>query len=145
MPTTSHRIVWFGRLLNSTFGRLGPTFGPGFSILHNQYINHVRKAAREGKAVEVTETEPGLSRSAVPGAGLELRDLERALAKLPDEQRTIILMVGLEGMSYDTVAKIIGIPVGTVRSRLSRGREALRKLMGIVPDERAEEMMRSAA
>ena len=63
--------------------------------------------------------------------GLELRDLDRALAKLPEEQRTVILLVGLEGMPYEKVAEIIGCPVGTIRSRLSRGREALRELMGI--------------
>jgi RNA polymerase sigma-70 factor (ECF subfamily) len=113
-----------------------------FTILHNQYVNDVRKSARHGQTVEIIDTEPALSRSAHQGAGLELRDLDRALAKLPDEQRAVILMVGLEGMAYETVAEIIGVPVGTVRSRLSRGRDALRRLMGIVPDERAEEVMR---
>jgi len=47
------------------------------------------------------------------------------------EQRTVILLVGLEGMRYEAVAEIVGCPVGTIRSRLSRGREALRDLMGI--------------
>jgi RNA polymerase sigma-70 factor (ECF subfamily) len=66
-----------------------------------------------------------------------LRDLDRAVAKLPGEQRAaVILLVGLEGMRYDAVAEIVGAPVGTVRSRLSRGRDALRQLMGIVPDQR---------
>ena len=53
----------------------------------------------------------------------------------------MILLVGLEGLRYEAVAEIIGVPVGTVRSRLSRGREALRRLMGIVPDRRAEAIM----
>ncbi len=53
----------------------------------------------------------------------------------------MILLVGLEGMRYEAVAEIIGVPVGTVRSRLSRGREALRRLMGIVPDRQAEAIM----
>jgi RNA polymerase sigma factor (sigma-70 family) len=60
-----------------------------------------------------------------------LRDLERALAKLPTEQREVILLVGLEGMAYEEVADVLGVPVGTVRSRLSRGRDALRQLMGM--------------
>jgi Sigma-70, region 4 len=67
--------------------------------------------------------------------------INTSIAKLPDEQRTVILLVGLEGMRYEAVAEIIGVPVGTVRSRLSRGREALRRLMGIIPDRQAEAIM----
>jgi RNA polymerase sigma-70 factor (ECF subfamily) len=105
-----------------------------FTILHNQYVNQVRRAVREGAAVSVSDTEPSLTRAADQGRRLELRDLDRALANLPEEQRTVILLVGLEGMRYEAVAEIIGVPVGTVRSRLSRGREALRRLMGIVAE-----------
>ena len=64
-------------------------------------------------------------------AVLELRDLEAAIAKLVPEQRQVILLVGLEGMQYEEVALILGVPVGTVRSRLSRGRDQLRRLMDI--------------
>jgi RNA polymerase sigma-70 factor (ECF subfamily) len=105
-----------------------------FTILHNQYVNQVRRAVREGAAVSVSDTEPSLTRAPDQGKRLELRDLDRALAKLPEEQRTVILLVGLEGMRYEAVAEVIGVPVGTVRSRLSRGREALRRLMGMVGD-----------
>jgi RNA polymerase sigma-70 factor, ECF subfamily len=108
-----------------------------FTIMHNQSVNIVRRSVREGKAVEISDTEPSLSRAPSQLGSLELRDLDRALAKLPYEQRSVILLVGLEGMRYDAVAEIVGVPVGTVRSRLSRGREALRVLMGIIPDERA--------
>ena len=116
-----------------------------FTILHNQYVNQVRRAVREGAAISVSETEPSLTRAAGQGRRLELRDLDRALARLPEEQRTVILLVGLEGMRYETVAEVVGVPVGTVRSRLSRGREALRRLMGIVPDQQAEAIMARAA
>jgi RNA polymerase sigma-70 factor (ECF subfamily) len=112
-----------------------------FTILHNQYVNQVRRAVREGAAVSVSETEPSLTRAADQGKRLDLRDLDRALARLPEEQRTVILLVGLEGMRYEAVAEVIGVPVGTVRSRLSRGREALRRLMGIVSDRQAEIVM----
>ncbi|HXP03801.1 MAG TPA: sigma-70 family RNA polymerase sigma factor [Stellaceae bacterium] len=112
-----------------------------FTILHNQYVNQIRRAVREGAAVTINETEPSLTRVADQGRTLELRDLDRGLARLPEEQRTVILLVGLEGMRYEAVAEIIGVPVGTVRSRLSRGREALRRLMGIVPDRQAEAIM----
>jgi RNA polymerase sigma-70 factor (ECF subfamily) len=60
-----------------------------------------------------------------------LREVDRALAQLPQEHRQVILLVGLEGMSYEDAAAILHIPVGTVRSRLSRGRDALRRLMGM--------------
>jgi RNA polymerase sigma-70 factor (ECF subfamily) len=106
-----------------------------FTILHNQYVNHVRRAVREGAAVGLNESEPLLTRAPQQGKRLELRDLERAIAKLPEEQRSVILLVGLEGMRYEEVAAVLDVPVGTIRSRLSRGREALRRLMGIIPDE----------
>jgi len=62
-------------------------------------------------------------------ACLQLRDLEQAIRLLPEEQRQVILLVGLEGMRYEEVAAVLDIPIGTVRSRLSRGREMLRRLM----------------
>jgi RNA polymerase sigma-70 factor (ECF subfamily) len=101
-----------------------------FTILHNQYVNRVRRSVREGVAVSMSDDEPSFICAANQEKSLELRDLDRALAKLPEEQRTVILLVGLEGMSYEAMAKIVGVPTGTVRSRLSRGREELRRLMG---------------
>ena len=89
-----------------------------FTILHNQYVNQVRRSVREGAAVGLSETEPMLTRAPHQGKRLELRDLERAMAKLPEEQRSVILLVGLEGMRYEEVAEVLGVPVGTIRSRL---------------------------
>lgn len=107
-----------------------------FTILHNQYVNYVRRSVREGAAVGLTDSEPLLTRAPQQGQRLELRDLERAIARLPEEQRSAILLVGLEGMRYEEVAAVLNVPVGTVRSRLSRGREALRKHVGIDPERR---------
>jgi len=73
--------------------------------------------------------------SRVSVVSLELRDLERAIGKLPPEQRQVILLVGLEGMAYEEVAAVLDVPVGTVRSRLSRGRDQLRRLMGVDADD----------
>jgi len=105
-----------------------------FTILHNQYVNHIRRSVREGAAVGLNENEPLLSRAPQQGKRLELRDLERAIAKLPEEQRIVILLVGLEGMRYEEVAAVLDVPVGTIRSRLSRGRENLRRLTGTLPN-----------
>src|SRR3954447_21080012 len=116
-----------------------------FTILHNQYVNQVRRAVREGAAVGLSETEPMLTCAPHQGKRLELRDLQGAMAKLPEEQRSVILLVGLEGMRYEEVAEVLGVPVGTIRSRLSRGRDSLRRLMGIVPDRHAESIMADPA
>lgn len=111
-----------------------------FTILHNQYVNHVRRAVREGAAVGLSDSEPMLTTAPNQGKRLELRDLERAIAKLPEEQRSVLLLVGLEGMRYEEVAAVLDVPVGTIRSRLSRGREMLRQLMGLGPESPAEPM-----
>jgi RNA polymerase sigma-70 factor, ECF subfamily len=108
-----------------------------FTILHHQYVNHVRRSAREGAAVGLTDREPMLARAPQQGKRLELRDLERAFAKLPGTQQSAVLLVALEGMRYEEVAAVLNVPVGTIRSRLSRGREALRRLTGNTPDEEA--------
>ena len=100
-----------------------------FTILHNQNINDVRRSMREGAAVPVEDVASVLSAPSNVEASLQLRDLDRAIASLPEQQRQVILLVGLEQMPYEEVAKILGIPVGTVRSRLSRGRDSLRALM----------------
>jgi len=115
-----------------------------FTILHNQYVNTVRRSVREGTVVEVSDTEPTLVAPAVQTKRLELRDLERALSKLPGEQRQVLLLVGMEGLRYEEVAEILSVPVGTVRSRLSRGRDALRALMGESEEDRAERKAESA-
>lgn len=100
-----------------------------FTILHNQNINDARRSMREGAAVPVEDVAPALTAPSNVEASLQLRDLDRAIASLPEDQRQVILLVGLEQMGYEEVAKILGIPVGTVRSRLSRGRASLRALM----------------
>jgi RNA polymerase sigma-70 factor (ECF subfamily) len=69
----------------------------------------------------------------VDGARLEVRDLQTALALLPPEQREVILLVGLEQLTYAEVSHALGIPIGTVMSRLFRGRERLRLLVTGAP------------
>lgn len=100
-----------------------------FTIMHNQYVNMVRRIMREEATIDIEQMSRSLVATTDPTASCQLRELERALACLPDEQREIILLVGLEGMSYEAAAQVLSVPVGTVRSRLSRGREALRRLL----------------
>ena len=102
-----------------------------FTILHNQHVNEVRRSAREGNNVSIDDAAPMLTTQSNAFDTVQLRDLEAAIAKLPQEQRQAILLVGLEGLPYEEVAAILKVPVGTIRSRLSRGRDQLRALMGM--------------
>ena len=96
-----------------------------FTIMHNVFINQL-KGRREFALDDAIEA--GLQ-SAPQSDALELRDLDAALRQLPAEQREVLLLVGLEQLSYTEASKVLDIPVGTVMSRLSRGRERLRALM----------------
>jgi RNA polymerase sigma-70 factor, ECF subfamily len=102
-----------------------------FTLMHNQHVNDVRRSNREGGNIDVDDMASVLVANTDPTSSRQLHELERALNRLPLEQRESILLVGLEGLRYDEAASILGVPIGTVRSRLSRGREALRKLMGL--------------
>jgi RNA polymerase sigma-70 factor, ECF subfamily len=101
-----------------------------FTLMHHQNVNDVRRSIlRGGISVGVEELHDNFASVNDTSASLQLRDLERAVAKLPIENRQVILLVGLEDLSYGETAEVLRIPVGTVRSRLSRGRAALRLLM----------------
>jgi len=103
-----------------------------FTIMHNVFINQVRKASSKAVHVSVDDESIVETEFAVAAAhtqSLEVRDLDYALQRLPAEQREVVLLGGLEEMSYTEVALALEIPVGTVMSRLSRGRERLRALM----------------
>jgi RNA polymerase sigma-70 factor (ECF subfamily) len=101
-----------------------------FTIMHHQYVNRVRREMREAGTVDVEHISSTLVATTDPTARRQLVELDRALAQLSAEQREVLLLVGLEGMDYENVAEILGVPIGTVRSRLSRGRERLRELIG---------------
>lgn len=96
-----------------------------FSVMHNVYINQIRDA----KPWEPLDEEIEIPVGPRQEEGLRIRDLGRALQALPLEQREVLLLVGLEGMRYEEVAITLDVPVGTVMSRLSRGRERLRGLL----------------
>lgn len=102
-----------------------------FTLMHNQYVNNVRRANREAGTIDINDVSSSLVATTDPTASRQLYELERALGQLAAEQREAILLVGLEGFSYEDAATILAIPVGTVRSRLSRGRESLRRQLGM--------------
>ena len=98
-----------------------------FGIMHNLRVNQVRKPVLP--TVSLDDEDVDLAGSTTESAQLDLRDLESALALLPVEQREVLLLVALESMRYEEVARTLGIPAGTVMSRLARGREKLRVIM----------------
>lgn len=99
------------------------------TIMHNLFVNQVRSQAARPPHEPIDEEFVEPATPATQGDALGLRDLDRALARLPAEQREVLLLVSLEELSYDETAKVLGIPLGTVMSRLSRGRERLRALL----------------
>lgn len=99
------------------------------SIMHNTNVNRVRKSNRE--AAHFIDGEHDKAVPPRQDHVIELRECERELTKLPPEQQQAIKLVGLEGLKYDEVAAILSVPVGTVRSRLSRGRDELRERAGM--------------
>jgi RNA polymerase sigma-70 factor (ECF subfamily) len=86
-----------------------------FTLMHNLNVNGVRRNVREGTSTtgQVDNNWPSPIAATDPTGGLSLRDLDRALARISEEQRQVILLVGLEGTSYGQTAMILGVPIGT--------------------------------
>ena len=97
-----------------------------FSIMHNVFVNQL-KARKIAPEVEIDEN--ALAAPIPTATSLDVIDMERALLALAPEQREVVLLVALEDMTYADVSRSLGIPIGTVMSRLSRGRERLRRAM----------------
>ena len=98
-----------------------------FSIMHNLHVDGVRRPKLH--TVTLDDDTPEVPVAATQGERLAVLDLQAALDLLPMEQKEVLLLVTLEDMAYAEVALALGIPIGTVMSRLSRGRERLRGLM----------------
>jgi RNA polymerase sigma-70 factor (ECF subfamily) len=114
----------------------GPLRGWLFSILLNLYRNQLRTSRRQGEHVPVDTmpVEPAIA-PAQPGR-IALAEMSRAIDSLAAEQREALLLVVLEGMTYAEAADVIGIPIGTLMSRLGRARAALRTLTGSADEPR---------
>ena len=102
-----------------------------YTILYNRFLSERRRRRRRG----VPDTVFEVGRAEMQGVdggqdwALEHRDLLRAFAALPEGQRSVLLLIGIEDLSYEQAARVLGVPIGTVMSRLSRGRERLRHYM----------------
>ncbi|NLH79489.1 MAG: RNA polymerase sigma factor [Phyllobacteriaceae bacterium] len=99
-----------------------------FAILRNLHVDDLRRRRRRGPAIELDES----NAPSAPGDqehGLGLRDALAALDLLPEDQKSLLLLVGVEDLSYEEAARVLGVPVGTVTSRLARGRRRLRDLL----------------
>ena len=95
--------------------------------MHNVFVNQLR--SRRPVTEPIVDDLPAVPVAGRQGQMLELLDVERALHRLPAEQREVLLLIALEQMSYDEVSRALEIPIGTVMSRLSRGRERMRALV----------------
>lgn len=101
-----------------------------FTLMHNIFVNQVRSAVRRAAAGTAVDADDVAHELVAEDAGTaQALDLQRCLLRLPEDQRAVLLLVSLEDLTYNEVAKITGVPVGTVMSRLSRARARLRELM----------------
>jgi RNA polymerase sigma-70 factor, ECF subfamily len=99
-----------------------------FTIMRNLFVSQRRREKIRPDAEALEEGEGTLG--SMPGAQedtLRWKEVLRKLNSLPEDQRTVILLVSVEDLSYAEVARVLGVPVGTVMSRLARGRERLRQ------------------
>lgn len=113
------------------------TYTPGtnlrawlFVILRNVLINEYNRGQRGPSFCEIPDTHANLAVSGGQEQHLMLQEVRQALDHLPDDQKEIILLVPVEGLAYEEVAEVLDLPIGTVRSRLSRARAALRDALG---------------
>jgi RNA polymerase sigma-70 factor (ECF subfamily) len=98
-----------------------------FTLMHNVFVNQLR--ASNSRALCELDEAADVPVSGGQQESLAVRDIHAALAKLPHEQREVMLLVGLEQFAYADAARILGVPQGTVMSRLSRARERMRQLL----------------
>jgi len=102
-----------------------------FTIMHNVFVNQRATARRDAQSVSLDDDDNGVARELAvrPNQHLrvELGEIVRELARLPAEQREVLILAAVEEMRYEEIAKVLAIPIGTVMSRLSRARDKLRR------------------
>lgn len=100
-----------------------------FTIIRNAWFDELRARRRRGAQLDIDEFSEQMPAGGADTA-TELEAVQHAMAQLPEEQRTAVSLVLVEGLSYKEAAAAMEIPIGTLTSRLARGREALQKLLG---------------
>lgn len=110
-----------------------------FTILYNEFVSGRRRVTRRGPVASIDDLpfEPGVAED--QEQSLYVKDVMDGIDKLPPDHRAVILLVGVEDFSYEDAARALGVPIGTVMSRLSRARERLRGLL----DGEARTLLRS--
>lgn len=112
------RRLWLGR---------GSIRSWAFKILYHEYVSR-RRLLRE-RAVKVDIENETIAEPPRQLAAVHCGEIMQAVARLPDDHRAAVTLVALEDFAYDDAARILGVPIGTLRSRLSRGRAALREVL----------------
>ena len=108
-----------------------------FTIVRNTYYSDYRKKKREVADVDGVFSDKLAVKPDHDGR-LHLRDFRTAFETLPDEQREVLILVGVQGFSYEEAAATAGIAIGTVKSRLNRARERLSQILELGPDQKME-------
>jgi RNA polymerase sigma-70 factor, ECF subfamily len=104
-----------------------------FRILRNAWIDHARRTVTRGTQVDIADAPDAASVDGVRDmeARLMLQKTQAAMADLPDDQREVMMLVCVDELSYREAAEVIGVPIGTVMSRLARARIAISTKLGI--------------
>lgn len=102
-----------------------------FSIMHNQYVDMIRHRVARGECVPLTENAAGCAEASAEER-MNVSIVLAAIDRLPPDQRDALIMVAVNELSYADAAQVLSIPAGTLMSRLHRGREALRRQLGLV-------------
>jgi RNA polymerase sigma-70 factor, ECF subfamily len=98
-----------------------------FAILHNQFVSCRRRIQAEQRALDAFAEQAGDSGGEAEEQAAVLRDVSRRFARLPESQRAVMHLVAVEGLTYQQAADALAVPIGTIMSRLSRARAALRE------------------
>ena len=117
-----------------------------FIILRNHFLSQMRRSRFKGEWDELV-ADRLLSAAAGQDKQVELGDLQRALLQLPQSQREALILVGAGGFAYEEAAEICGVAVGTIKSRVARGRTALEQIMeeGALPSRRGQPVSEDGA